>query len=230
MPVPVISRIKETLFTLATKTLLKIYLTSQKLQEFWGLRLLLLPGCFPPLRTVTTELLSIALTAIPPNAGRAVDIGCGPGSLTLLLSGKGFYAVGTDVSVVCLKAARVNAIRNGVYSLTDFVACDAGSCLRSGSADVCMTNPPFLPYERKDDRDLPLAGGKGLEVFKAMVRDCYRVAKKGGWALFAVSDLASGKAPRNLGVVLARGRGLGDNIYVVLLKPGAYRSSESAQP
>lgn len=219
--------IRERLFTLLTKTLLRLYMSVEREQEFRGLRLLVPAGCFPPLRTVSTELVAGVLGKLAP-AGRALDIGCGPGSLALLLARAGAYVVGVDVSLECLRAAKLNALLNNLYHAVDFVACDAGSCIRGGSVDLCVTNPPFLAYPIGDDRDLPLAGGMGLEVALAMVRGCLSATREGGLAVYTLSDLASGRRPRAPGLLAAEGRGLGDRVFVFVVRLWASRSARSS--
>ncbi|QOJ79434.1 class I SAM-dependent methyltransferase [Infirmifilum lucidum] len=218
------SLIRESLFTLITKTLLRLYMTRGKSQIFEGLRVLVPPACFPPSGTVSTRLLAEVLRR-QTIVGRAAEIGCGAGALTLFLARMGVYAVATDISLNCLKAARLNALANGLYGLVDFVNCDSGSCIREEAVDVCVTNPPFLRYGPGDPRDLAIAGGSGLEVLTKMVRDCYRATRRGRAVLYTMSDLASGRRPNPPGVVLARGRGLGDTVYVFSVTRGAYRSS-----
>ncbi len=217
--------IRESLFTLITKTLLRLYMARGKSQVFEGLRILVPPACFPPVGTVSTRLIAGVLKNLPIAEGCAAEIGCGTGAIALLLARKGVYTVATDISLNCLRAARLNALANGLYGLIDFVHCDAGSCIREEAVDFCVTNPPFLRYDSGDPKDLAVAGGRNLEALLRMIRDCYRVTRRGRIILYTASDLASGRRPNPPGVVLARGRGLGDTVYVFSVTRGVYRSS-----
>ncbi len=51
-------------------------------------------------------------------SGRLIDIGCGPGSLTLLLSGLFDEVVGVDADRDMLEAGRVEAARRGIGNVT----------------------------------------------------------------------------------------------------------------
>lgn len=56
-------------------------------------------------------------------AGRALDIGCGPGNESIFLASRGFKVVGIDISTSAVRSARRRAERAEVNC--EFVVCDA---------------------------------------------------------------------------------------------------------
>lgn len=199
--------------------MLRLYLSKSRVQLFRGLHIIIPKGCFPPLHTVSTEAMAFALEKIGKIDGTVVEIGCGPGSLILFLARirQTVYLVGTDVSLECVRAARLNAIRNKVYEKVDFLVCDSGSCIRKNSATLCITNPPFLTYEEKDVLDLSLAGGLNLENAMNMILDCYEVVSSKGVVVYTLSDLGTGRKLRAPGKLVVSKRGLGDTLHVFIL-------------
>ncbi|ABL78248.1 methyltransferase small [Thermofilum pendens Hrk 5] len=156
--------------------------------RFLGLTLLVPPGCFTPIGTYSTWLVSRVLEASP-SAEVAVEVGTGVGTLALLAAKRGAYAVGVEVSEPCLRAAKANARRNSLDGLLDFVLCDAGSCLRSSSAGLVFTNPPYLPVDSEKPEDVPVAGGSDLSIFKKMLVNAVRIAKPGAPVVYSASNL-----------------------------------------
>ncbi|WP_219731624.1 methyltransferase [Infirmifilum uzonense] len=215
MPTPA-STIRESLFTLITKTLLRLYTRRSRRLLFHGAEIMAPKTCFPPIHTISTEALLKVLGGLAGFKRVVVEIGCGPGSLliAMALSSDTEYFIGTDISDECIKAARVNSILNRVYSKTDFIVCDSGSCIRDNSAELCYTNPPFLPYDLRDQLDLPFAGGRDLKTAIRMIRDCFRVSKRGGLVFYTLSDLSTGLRLKARGRIILEASGLGDRVYV----------------
>jgi SAM-dependent methyltransferase len=80
----------------------------------------------PLVRTAWAELLS---TVLPPPAALVADLGCGTGSLSLLLATAGYHVTGVDFSVRMIAIAKAKA-----------AAADAATGFIVGDA----VNPPLL--------------------------------------------------------------------------------------
>jgi ubiquinone/menaquinone biosynthesis C-methylase UbiE len=68
----------------------------------------------PEVRECWRELL---LSALPPAPARVADLGCGTGSVTVLLSAAGYKVHGVDLSANMVALARTKAARAGVHAL-----------------------------------------------------------------------------------------------------------------
>jgi release factor glutamine methyltransferase len=151
-------------------------------KEFWSLLLRLNSATLVP-RPETETVVEAALAAIDARDLRSrplqiADLGTGSGALALALLSElpHAFAVGTDLSIDALVAARANARRLGLDRAA-FVACDMAQALR-GPFDLIVSNPPYIasddiagldPEVRVYDPRLALDGGQsGLDAYRAI--------------------------------------------------------------
>jgi ubiquinone/menaquinone biosynthesis C-methylase UbiE len=88
-----------------------------------------------PLREAWWDVLEAIL---PPPPAVVVDLGCGTGSISVLLAAQGYDVVGLDVSTAMLARATTKADTAGVH--VRFVTGDASRpALRAHSLDVVLT-------------------------------------------------------------------------------------------
>lgn len=100
--------------------------------------------------------------------GRALDIGCGPGQMTLALAGMtDLHVVGLDIEPECITIAERHAAELGLGSRTQFISADAHSLPFPDNHFDLVVSRGTLPFLR----DQALA-----------VREVYRVLKPGGVA------------------------------------------------
>jgi SAM-dependent methyltransferase len=80
--------------------------------------------------------LSLLRSVLPPVPGRVADLGCGTGSLSLLLAAEGYAVDGVDFSAEMVRRATSKV---GSYPGTSFVVGDAGDPpLPEGAYDVVL--------------------------------------------------------------------------------------------
>lgn len=92
-------------------------------------------GLIGPARAAWTELLSRLL---PPPPAHVADLGCGTGSLAVVLAGLGYQVSGVDFSPAMLQRARVKSAADA--ATVQFVLGDAGRPpLAPASVDVVLT-------------------------------------------------------------------------------------------
>ena len=173
-------------------------------KEFWSLPLRLNEATLVP-RPETETVVEAALAAIDSRGARAdklriADLGTGSGALALALLAElpEAFAVGTDVSVRALVAARDNARRLG-FLRAAFVACSMADALR-GPFDIIVSNPPYIasddisalaPEVRDFDPRLALdGGGDGLDGYRAIAAGIRKILEPGG---FLVVELGIGQ-------------------------------------
>src|SRR5579872_440334 len=162
------------------------YITGR--QEFYGREFRVTPDVLIP--RPETELVVETALSVMPGARRIVDIGCGSGAIAITLRLETQAPVcGTDISAAALAVAANNA--RGLRAPVEFVQCDLASAIADASADVIVSNPPYVPLgdrtglqrEVRDyEPDVALfAGPTGFEIYQRLVTDASRVLRSGGW-------------------------------------------------
>ena len=89
---------------------------------------------------------------------RALDLGCGSGTLALLLAAACHEVVATDINPRALLLARFNAALNGVHNV-EWRLGDLFEPVAGEAFDLIVAQPPFLPQPAGAPRVLYLHGG-----------------------------------------------------------------------
>jgi release factor glutamine methyltransferase len=164
------------------------YITGR--QEFYGREFRVNQDVLIP-RPETEHIVEAALE-LAGGARRIVDVGTGSGALAVTLQLEtGARVVGTDISLAALKVAKENATRLG--ATVQWVACDVGSAMADGTADLVVSNPPYVPSGdtaglqrevREYEPHIALfAGPTGLELYARVIADAARILRAGGWLI-----------------------------------------------
>ncbi|NIZ90934.1 class I SAM-dependent methyltransferase [Kineococcus rubinsiae] len=101
----------------------------------------------PAVRRAWAELLLPLLPAAP---ARVADLGCGTGSLSLLLAEAGYDVHGVDLSPRMIDAARAKAVATGVQARFS-VADAAVPPMEPGSVDVVLVRHVLWAFEEPAD-------------------------------------------------------------------------------
>lgn len=102
---------------------------------------------------------SLAAAAQPlARAGRALDLGCGAGTLALGMASKCDHVVATDVSERAVELARANAALNGLTNIECRVG-DLFDPVLGESFDLVVSQPPFIARDETDEPAAFLFGG-----------------------------------------------------------------------
>ena len=156
--------------------------------EFYGREFRVTQDVLIP-RPETEHVVETALRAAPA-ACTILDVGTGSGALAVTLRLETGAAVrASDISLAAARVASDNARRLG--ALVDVVVCDTMSAIADGSAELIVSNPPYVPLSQKEGlqkevRDWEphvalFAGDNGFEVYDRIVRAAPRVLRPGGW-------------------------------------------------
>jgi SAM-dependent methyltransferase len=129
-------------------------------------------------------------------AGRALDLGCGAGTIALALAQKCDHVVATDISERAVTFARVNAALDGL----DNIECRVGDLFEpvaGESFDIVASQPPFLPRDDAAEPTTFLFGGpRGDEISMRILRGLRATLAPGGAAfLLAEWPVVEGDAP-----------------------------------
>jgi release factor glutamine methyltransferase len=147
-------------------------------------------------RPETELLVELALERV--REGRAVDVGTGTGCIALSIAAEGRFGdvVAIDRSAGALALAGENRRRTGLR--VALVRGDLASPLGSASADLVVSNPPYLteaewaaldPSVRDWEPRLALpSGADGLAATIALLEDARRVVRPGGWLALEVDS------------------------------------------
>lgn len=144
-------------------------------------------------RPETEVLVEKVLDVLPYRSDSCVlDVGSGSGciSVTLALERSELTVVSTDVSYDALLVSRTNAIEHGVNDRILFMGCDLVSCIKPGSIDILVSNPPYISTReyrtlQSEVRDYEpshalLGGDDGMDIIKRLVADGRGVIRNGG--------------------------------------------------
>ncbi|MFN7992172.1 MAG: peptide chain release factor N(5)-glutamine methyltransferase [Bryobacteraceae bacterium] len=164
------------------------YITGR--QEFYGREFRVSADVLIP-RPETEHVVESALQ-LARGSNRVIDAGCGSGILAITIRLETGAAVwGTDISEAAIHIAQENAAR--LNAAVGFVACDLISAFACGSADLIVSNPPYVPLGdrpslQREVRDWEphqalFAGETGLEIYERLVEDAKRVLRPGGWLI-----------------------------------------------
>ena len=171
-----------------------------KRQEFYGREFRVTPDVLIP-RPETEHVVEVALS-LARHARRFVDVGTGSGALAVTLRLEtGAAAFATDISAAATAIAAGNAAR--LAAPVDFVVCDLLAAVAADSADLIVSNPPYVPAGdrqglQREVRDWEpqvalFAGESGFEIYQRIAADAPRVLHPGGWL---VMELGFGSVNR----------------------------------
>jgi len=116
----------------------------------------------------------------------AVEVGCGSGLITLELASRSEYTIGLDVSEQAALAAKS---RIGRLPNADVVISDMLSALRERSADLVVSNPPYLPCDYCSE-PLWCGGSSGVEFSARLALQAAAALKDNGSLVLLASSLA----------------------------------------
>ena len=117
------------------------------------------------------------LAARAGESGRAIDLGCGTGTHSIYLAGKGCRVVGVDTSPTALQKARLKAARAGLKP--EFILHDA-------------TRLDFLPGPFDIALDVGCLHGLGAADRRRYAHELTRLMRPGGTFLIWGGDRAAG--------------------------------------
>jgi SAM-dependent methyltransferase len=144
---------------------------------------------------VTTR--GLARVALPrAHVGRALDVGCGAGTLALWVAASCDHVVASDVSARALHFVRINSWLNRITNvecrLGDLFATVAGE-----SFDLITSQPPFVPKDESSATTTFLFGGaRGDELPMRVLREVGAYLSPGGIAiLFVEWPIVEGDPP-----------------------------------
>ncbi|HVR21278.1 MAG TPA: methyltransferase [Polyangiaceae bacterium] len=120
--------------------------------------------------------------------GRALDLGCGAGTLALVAARRGAKrAVGVDLNPRAIELSRFNTRLNGLDA--EFFAGNGVEPVENESFDLVLSQPPFVgrPSEQ-EERTFLFGGARGDELALAFLAAVPSVLAPGGRAFFLLQS------------------------------------------
>jgi SAM-dependent methyltransferase len=117
---------------------------------------------------------------------RALDLGCGSGTVALLLARSASAVVGTDINPRAVAMARINAAMNGARGV-EFREGDRFAPVEGETFDLIASQPPFVPRPSGADASAALYGGaRGDELPLSVLAGVPKHLARGGRAVLLV--------------------------------------------
>ena len=170
------------------------YITGEK--EFYGLPFkvekdVLIPR--PETEILVEEVLK-RIKNIKNPVGIEVGIGSGCISISLLKNKPDLKMIATDISEKAVKIAKENAKIHKVDKRLFIIKTDKLKGVK-GKYDFIVSNPPYIPqneYEslqpevKKEPKEALIAKDEGLEFYKDIISEGYKLLKENGFFAFEV--------------------------------------------
>ena len=132
-----------------------------------------------------TYLLKNTIEGLELKDKQVLEVGTGSGLIAEKMSEMGADVTASDINEEALEdlSGDITAIKSDLFENI------------TGSFDLIVFNPPYLPGEEKESElessETWLGGEKGIEVTEKFLQDCKSHLNKGGEALVVLSSLAS---------------------------------------
>jgi len=166
-------------------------------QEFYGREFRVTSDVLIP-RPETEHVIEAAL---PRSRGASpiLDIGTGSGAIAVTLALEtGRHVVASDISTAALRVAAENA--HNLAAHVNFVCCDLGAAFQTGTFDVVVSNPPYVPETganilQREVRDhepaIALYGGSdGFAIYRRLIPEAARLLRPSGWLIMETASNA----------------------------------------
>ena len=161
-------------------------------REFWSLPLFVSAATLIP-RPDTECLVEQALSRLPENPARILDLGTGTGAIALALASERADCQVTAVDVIpdAVTLATRNAQHLGINNVT-VLASHWFSALEGEAFDMIVSNPPYIDEQdphlamgdvRFEPRSALVAAKEGLADIAWIIAQSKRFLRPGGWLL-----------------------------------------------
>lgn len=161
-------------------------------REFWSLPLFVSAATLIP-RPDTECLVEQALSRLPENPARILDLGTGTGAIALALASERADCQVTAVDVIpdAVALATRNAQHLGINNVT-VLASHWFSALEGETFDMIVSNPPYIDEQdphlamgdvRFEPRSALVAAKEGLADIAWIIAQSKRFLRPGGWLL-----------------------------------------------
>ncbi len=155
-----------------------------------GLDLTVLPSVFHPKVFITSGFFAQFLQSLDLTGKAVVEVGTGSGVLALSAAKAGARSVlALDINPAAVKAAQLNAERNGVSQVTALESNLFSAVPASTQFDVIISSPPSFSGEPRDAADRAWHAGPGYrDILPLFMQAAPRLTPGGRMYLLLSSD------------------------------------------
>lgn len=147
-----------------------IYLKKKRNYSYDGFELCILPGVFHPKFFFSSKVLYKFIQSNTLKNTTCLEIGCGSGLLSMLMSRMGAKVTATDIQPSALECARLNFQKNGQqFNFTPILKkSNLFDSLKNERYDTIFINPPYFFAPITNDSELPWYCGEHGEYFERL--------------------------------------------------------------
>ncbi len=138
-----------------------------------------------------SELLAEAVEGRQLKNKKCLDMGCGSGLLSIIMAKQGAAVTAADINPEAVAATRRNAAANGadVFAVYSDLFANVAE-----KFDLVAFNPPYLPGDEREKKDLTYYGGKdGRETTRKFLEQARKFLRRNGRILLLISTVTGEK-------------------------------------
>lgn len=181
--------LKNRIISIISSFLVKVWARQleNKIVEIRNMKIRIFPNVFPPIRTISTDLLLDAIDHFVKAGQKLLDLGTGSGVLAIYAAKKGAKVIATDIMKEAVVAAKYNAKINNVK--IDVRIGNLFDPVKGIKFDIIVFNPPYFLGEPRDSLDYAIYSGKRYDIIVKFILMLRSYLKKTGFALITLSNL-----------------------------------------
>ena len=166
------------------------------IESFRELTLSVGPGVLIP-RPETEQLVEKALTLLPSQNAKILDVGVGSGAIALSIAHEapGTFVTGVDISKKALEFAYKNMLKNKISNVRLIQGCLCDG-FEDCSFDIITANLPYVTEKEFSVLDIDVrnfepkkaltGGDDGLDIIRRLIPQAFNVLKQSGWLLLEI--------------------------------------------
>lgn len=153
--------------------------------RYQGLDLVVLPGVFHPGIFISTRTMVAWVEGLALHGRTFLELGAGTGLVALVAARKGAIVTASDISEQAVRNVQENARRNQLVVNT--VRSDLFIGLPQ-PFDVIVINPPYYPYDAKNEAERAFFAGAGHGYFVRLFPELAARVRSGTEVYMVLSD------------------------------------------
>ncbi len=172
------------------KPLLGRYLKRERRWRYKGFSLRVFPGVFHPAFFFSSKYLFAFTDSLELRGKTCLEIGCGSGLVSLLMSRKGAKVTALDISRDAVENAQLNFTLNQAQLTPGYrvLLSDLFAELGAGTFDVIVVNPPYFFKEVTSESEYAWNCGVEGEYFSAFFSGLETVCHTGTEVYMVLAD------------------------------------------
>ena len=143
-----------------------IYQSKPRNYRYNNISVVVEPTVFPPFLTYSTKILLEFIETLPLKGRTFLELGCGPGIISILAAKKESVVTATDINETALAALEKNALKNGVSIAV--AHSDLFENLDGKTFDYIIINPPYYPKRPNSIAEKAWFCGEDFDYFEQL--------------------------------------------------------------